>query len=59
MSQVFTHSAKEMAYGDLTGRFPYTSSRENQYIYVIYDFDSNMILTKAIPNRQAATIRAA
>ena len=29
---------------DLTGRFPYTSSRGNNYIFVLYDFDSNAIL---------------
>ena len=27
------------------------------YIYVMYDYDSNGILDKAIPNRQAATMK--
>ena len=41
---------------DLTGRFPYRSSRGNQYILTVYDYDSNAILVKAIKNRQAETI---
>jgi len=59
MSSIFEFNSKEMAYGDMTGRFPFTSSRGNSYVYVMYDFDSNMILVKAVPNRQAATITAA
>eukprot|EP00957_Ditylum_brightwellii_P075266 5719439-Ditylum_brightwellii.AAC.1 len=40
---------------DLTGRFPYKSSRGNKYLYVLYDFDANIILSEPIPNRQAKT----
>ena len=58
-SQIFEFSQKQMSYGDLTGAFPYTSSRGNKYIYIMYDWDSNIILAKAIPNRQAATIKKA
>ncbi|GFH47516.1 hypothetical protein CTEN210_03991 [Chaetoceros tenuissimus] len=47
------------SYSDLTGRFPIPSSRGNEYIVVIYDYDANAILAEAIPNRQAATIRDA
>ena len=59
MSLVFEFNGKEMAYGDITGAFPYTSTRGNKYIYVMYDYDGNAILVKAIPNRQAATIKNA
>ena len=36
---------------DLTGRFPVTSSRGNKYLLVLYDYDSNSILTDAMKNR--------
>ena len=44
------------AYGDLTGKFPYTSSRGNQYFLVVYHYDANAILVTTLKNRQAATI---
>ena len=44
------------AYSDLTGKFPFTSSQGNQYILIVYDYDSNAILVEALNNRQAATI---
>ena len=59
LSKLVPFTAKELAYGDMTGQFPYKSSRGNQYIYIMYDYDSNMILATAIPNRQAATIKKA
>ncbi len=47
------------AYSDLTGRFPHQSSRGNQYLLVIYDYDSNAILVEPLKNRAAGTIRTA
>ena len=41
------------AYTDLTGRFPYRSSRGNQYILVGYNYDGNAILAEPIKNRKA------
>ena len=41
---------------DLTGKFPTISSKGNQYILVIYDYDSNSILPTPLKNRNAATI---
>ena len=38
-------------YSDLCGRFPTTSSRGNKYIYVMYVYDCNVILTTAMKNR--------
>jgi hypothetical protein len=35
-------------YTDQTGRFPVVSSRGNKYIMILYDYDSNAILAKAI-----------
>ena len=36
------------AYVDLTGRFPYSSSRGNQYLMVGYHYDSNFVMAEAI-----------
>lgn len=44
---------------DLTGRFPYTSSRGNNYIFVLYDFDSNAILSTPLKSRLAGEIKNA
>ena len=44
------------AFMDLTGRFPHRSSRGNQYIVVVYDYDSNAILCEPIKSRQAKDI---
>ena len=39
---------KGLVCSDLPGRFPFTSSKGNNYIFVLYDFDSNTIMAKAI-----------
>ena len=52
-------TAIEKAYTDLTGRFPFRSSRGNQYILIGYHPDSNAILAKAVKNRTAATLTSA
>jgi hypothetical protein len=49
----------EKGFMDLTGRFPYKSSRGNEYILIAYHFDSNAILGLPIKNRQAKTITTA
>ena len=41
---------------DITGWFPYKSSRGNECIYVLYDYVSNAILETLMANRQAKTI---
>ena len=38
-------------FSDQTGRFPVTSSRGNQYIMVVYDYDSAAILAEPLKNR--------
>ena len=50
---------KETAYSDLTGRFPHLSSRGNQYVLVVYDYDSNGILATPLKSRQAQEITEA
>ena len=44
---------------DLTGRFPYKSSRGNEYILIAYHYDSNAILGLPLKNRRAGTITKA
>ena len=43
-------------YSDQTGRFPHQSLRGNEYIMIMYDFDSNKILHAPMKNRQAQKI---
>ena len=38
-------------YSDICGKFPTTSRRGNKYIYVIYVYECNAILTTAMKNR--------
>ena len=53
-------TAKEVkTYIDLTGRFSNQSSRGHNYIFLTYNYDSNTILVKAIPNREIDTIISA
>ena len=47
------------AYSDLTGRFPHKSSRGNQYLLVVYDYDSNDIVFELLKTRQAKEITTA
>ena len=53
---LYAFKPKEKTYSDQTGRFPHRSSRGNEYIMVMYDYDSNAILVTALKNRQAKTI---
>ena len=41
---------------DLPGRFPFESSARNNYIFVLYDFDTNNIIAKPIKSRSAAEL---
>jgi hypothetical protein len=38
-------------YSDLTGRFPTTSISGNKYILILYDYDSNSVLSAPMKNR--------
>ena len=49
-------SGNGVAYTDLTGKFPYRSTRGNNYIMVAYNYDANAILTEPMKNREAATL---
>ena len=56
VSWIENYIPKLTTYTDLTGRFPYKSTRGNEYMFVMYDFDSNAISARPLKNRQAKTI---
>ena len=47
------------SYSDQTGRFPVQSSRGYQYVMILYDYDSNAILSKPLKSRQASELTTA
>ena len=47
---------KQKSYADLTGQFPHKSSRGNQYLFVLYDYDTNAILFEPLKTRQSKEI---
>ena len=47
-SAIVDYTAKDTAYADLTGRFPKISSRGNQYILDVYDYNSNAIVAEPL-----------
>ena len=59
IATIITHSNKNKAYFDLTGAFPYVSSRGNKYIFILYDYDSNSILTHPLKSKNAGEIKQA
>ena len=46
-------------FSDQTGKFPVTSRAGNAYLFVLYDYDSNLIWGVPIKNRTAESILAA
>jgi len=46
-------------YMDLTGKFVSPSSAGNNYILIVYDYDSNGILAVLLPNHHSDSILAA
>jgi hypothetical protein len=49
----------ERSYSDQTGRFPVQSNRGNNYVFIFYDYDSNVILSEPLPDRRGSSIRDA
>ena len=47
---------KGKAFADRTGQFPHKSSRGNQYLFVLFDYDTNAILFKPLKMRQSKEI---
>ena len=59
ISAVIDDNCLGVGYSDQTGRFPYQSSRGNNYIFVAYHYNSNAILITPLKDRQANTIAQA
>ena len=53
---IYIKSLKEIAYSDLTGRFPYISSRGNKCLLKKYDHGANVILAGPLKTRQSKEI---
>jgi hypothetical protein len=53
---ILTSSDLHKSYSDQTGKFPVQSSRGYNYVMVLYDHDSNAILSKPIKTRQASEL---
>ena len=59
ISVITSFQQKSQAFTDQTGRFPYISSRGNQYVMITYNYDTNSIHAEPLQNRQAATLKTA
>ncbi len=56
MAVITQYQVTHKAFGDLPGKFPFTSSRGTQYFLVIYHYNSNAILVTTLKNRTASEI---
>ena len=56
---ITSYKEREVAAADLTGRFPYKSSRGNQYVMIMYHYDPNVIWGIPLKSRNAGDIVAA
>ena len=48
---IISFNLKINGFSDLTGAFPHKSIRGNLYVMVMYDCDSNVILSEPVKNR--------
>ena len=53
---ITSYTVKDVTAADLTGRFPYTSSRGNQYVMIMYNYDANVIWGLPLKSRNATVI---
>ena len=53
------HIRKYKMYSNQTGRIQYISSRENQYILIMYDQDYNAIVVEPLKRRHGAQLAEA
>ena len=55
---IATSSDTRKSYSDQKGKFPHQSTCGNQYVMILYDYNSKLILLNPIKTRQAAEITA-
>jgi hypothetical protein len=58
-TSMITSTDLHKSYSDQTGKFPVQSSRGYNYVMVLYDYDSNAILTKPLKTRQSSELTKA
>ena len=58
-AMVYPMEPKLTTYSDQTGRFPHRLSRGNEYLMIMYNYDSNAILAAPLKKWQAKTITEA
>jgi hypothetical protein len=56
-TMITASESQQKAYMDLTGRFPFQSSRGRNYILVAYHYDANAILAIALKNKSKEEIQ--
>ena len=56
---ILTETDLQKSYSDQTGKFPLQSSRGYNYVMILYDYDSNVILSKPLKTRQASELTTA
>ena len=56
---VDTFMPSKIIYSDLTGMFPVKSTRGNQYVFLLYDYDSNTFHVRSLCSRKDTAIVAA
>ena len=56
---ILTTKEFRKSYSDQTGKFPIQSSRGHNYVMILYDLDSNAILSCPLKTRQASEITKA
>ena len=59
IATIINQSKNSNAYFDLTGGFPYVSTRGYKYIFILYDYDSNSILAEPLRTRNAGELKQA
>ena len=59
IAQVISFQTNNKGFFDLTGPFPYVSSRGSKYVLVLYSYDTNAILVHALKSKQGHEIKKA
>jgi hypothetical protein len=56
---ILTEAGLRKSYSDQTGKFPVQSSRGYNYVMILYEYNSNIILSKPLKTRQASELTTA
>ena len=56
---ILTETGLQKSHSDQTGKFPVQSLRGYNYMVILYDYDSNIILSKPLKTCQASELTSA